>query len=307
MAASILAAEKLPAKLPIRDFKTGAAEKVGCRDAKVVRYKLEGLSGIKGDDAAITIWIDTKTLLPLKRVSRLGRTFGEVTEIYQEFTLNPPIGAKTFPLTVGQLSEAEKRLRALDQKIKAARAIQAAVRLEFRAKGKRAKGHASLLFTKENQARLNVELNEFGKKQAAEMVADGKQVKFAETPDTIAKAEADPVPATLSRRLARTLSGPGLWLTYHDLSGRAPFRFHIVSFETRAATKVNGRDTQMVTYFVVGLPGTDWDVTVWIDAKTGLPLKRLIIPIGGQPGSVTETYEIALNPKIAAGAFRLPK
>lgn len=311
MAAAVVAGDKdnqAPKRFPLGGFKMSAAEKIGDRDAKVIRYKIRGWSGIKDDDATFTVWIDTKTLLPLKRVSQLGRTFGEVTEIYKEFILDPHIGAGTFELTVGQASEAEKRVRAQEEKLNAAQAVQVAVRLEFRAKGKRAKGHASLLFTKGNQARLKVKLDEFGKKLTAEMVSDGKQVKFAETPDTIAKVEADPAPAALSRRLARMLSGPGLWLTYHDLSGSAPvWDFHLVSFERGAAMKVGGRNAKVISYMVAGLPGTDWNVTLWIDAKTGLPFKRVITPIGGEPGSVTETYEITLHPKITAGAFQLAK
>jgi outer membrane lipoprotein-sorting protein len=103
------------------------------------------------------------------------------------------------------------------------------------------------------------------------------------------------------------LSGPGLWLTYDNLSGAAPFRGQLVSFEAGAAAKVAGRDAEVVAFAVAGLPGTDWNVTLWIDAKTGLPLKRVVVPIGGEPGTITEVYEFTLNPKVAAGAFVLPK
>jgi hypothetical protein len=89
------------------------------------------------------------------------------------------------------------------------------------------------------------------------MISESKRVKYAESPDTIAQAEADRSPPTLSSRLARTLSGPGLYFTYHDLSGRAPFRFDLVSFEAGAPEKVRGRDAKVVTYAVAGLPGAD--------------------------------------------------
>lgn len=295
-------------KLDIPSFKAGAMEKINGRDAKVVRYNLN-LSGIKDDDTTFTIWIDAKTLLPLKRVILLGPRSGEdtVTEIYKEFTLDPKIDAGDFEL-VWQVNQAEKLLRAMEEKIKAASAVQATVNIEIKANGKGGKGKASLLFTKNNQARLKINIDEFGEKQTAEMISDGKQVKYAESPDMIAKVEADRTPAKLSKRLVRTLSGPGLYLTYHDLSGRLPFWFKLVSFEAGAPEKVRGRDTKVVNYYVAGLPGAnDWDVTLWIDAETSLPLKRVMVPIEEGRFRITESYEITLNPKIAAGAFRLPK
>ena len=56
----------------------------------------------------------------------------------------------------------------------------------------------------------------------------------------------------------------------------------LVSFEAGAAEKVGGRDAKVVTYIVAGLPGTDYHVTLWIDAQTSLPLKRVIVPIVGE-------------------------
>jgi outer membrane lipoprotein-sorting protein len=84
-------------KLDAWDFKAGAAEKIGGRDARVVRFKV----GEKGDrDAvAVTLWIDSKTLLPLKRVVvPTPRSAAVVTERYKQFTLDPKIKARAFGL-----------------------------------------------------------------------------------------------------------------------------------------------------------------------------------------------------------------
>ncbi len=84
-------------KLDAWGFKAGAAEKIGGRDAKVVRFKV----GEKGDRdaAAVTVWIDSKTLLPLKRVVVANpRSAQIVTEIYKQFTLDLKVGARTFEL-----------------------------------------------------------------------------------------------------------------------------------------------------------------------------------------------------------------
>ena len=84
-------------KLVAWDFKMGAAEKIGARDTKIVHFKV----GEKGDRdaAAVTVWIDSKTLLPLKRVMvPFPRSAAAVTELYTAFALDPKIDARAFEL-----------------------------------------------------------------------------------------------------------------------------------------------------------------------------------------------------------------
>jgi outer membrane lipoprotein-sorting protein len=78
----------------VKDFKLGEPTKVNGRDAKVLHYHFD----CKGSDAAqITLWVDAKTLLPLKRVTTFEDKGGpQITEIYTEFTLNPQFDDKTF-------------------------------------------------------------------------------------------------------------------------------------------------------------------------------------------------------------------
>jgi outer membrane lipoprotein-sorting protein len=296
-------------KLDISNFKAGAAEIVGGRDAQVVRYK------IKNNDAAFTVWIDTKTLLPLKRVIQTKR-MGTITETYKELTLDPKIEAGAFELTF-PANDAEKLFRAMQAKINEANAIQAAFDVELKANGEVAKGKGSLLFTKENEARFKMTVDEKGKEVTTAGTSDGKRMKFAKSPEAIAKAESDPTPKELHSLLATMVSGPGLWLTYEGeyLNGAAAgfFKFavegiRLVAFEAGAPEKVGGRDAKVVSYLLAGLPGvTAYHVTVWIDAQTWLPLKRTLVPVGFESGRITETCEFTLNPKIDAKAFELPK
>ena len=83
--------------LPATDFKLGAKEMVGSREAQVVTYKL---AQPMGDPVQITLWIDTKTELPLKRTT-LGKVKEVKTaavEVYSEFALNPTLDDKIFEL-----------------------------------------------------------------------------------------------------------------------------------------------------------------------------------------------------------------
>src|SRR6266545_1291139 len=72
--------------LPITEFKLEPAEKVNGKDAKVVSYNAspEGKT-----PARVTLWVDAKTLLPLKRLIVLGKGGERFSETYNEFTLNP--------------------------------------------------------------------------------------------------------------------------------------------------------------------------------------------------------------------------
>ena len=58
---------------------------------------------------------------------------------------------------------------------------------------------------------------------------------------------------------------------------------------------------------VLDLPGADFNITLWIDAETRLPVKRLIIAEGKNgPVRITENCTFNLNPKVDAGAFAFP-
>ena len=75
------------------DFKLGAKEKVGEREAQAVEYKLVR----KGEkDSAATVWIDAETHLPLKRTLKMGTKTLE--ENYSGWKLDEKIDAAKFEL-----------------------------------------------------------------------------------------------------------------------------------------------------------------------------------------------------------------
>jgi outer membrane lipoprotein-sorting protein len=303
-------------------FKTGAATKVGGRDAKVITYNF----GPKGErqSTTATLWLDAKTLLPLKSIVVMNHSENlHITETYTEFNLDPKIDAKVFAL-VYQVNDAEKVFRAMEEKIKAAKAVEVTFEFTEKAKDKGEKFKGSLVFTKDNKARLKMRVPEEGKDRI-EMVSDGKHMKVAYPPkEALAKTEALRTPADLHQLFSTMVSGPSLLLTYDMLNvpewfpdggkykgpGRWPFR--VVEFEGGTTTKVGGRDAKVITYRVLDLPGPgagDCIFTLWIDAETLLPLKRLLAAEGneGEPGAITEICNFDLKPKIDAGAFVLPK
>jgi outer membrane lipoprotein-sorting protein len=304
-------------------FKASADTKLGGRDAKVVSYRF----GTPQKGAIpVTLWLDAKTLLPLKSVVVNKSENLHITETYIDFKLDPKFDAKAFAV-VYKVNDAAKLFRAMEEKIKAAKAVEVTFAFSGKAKGKEEKLKGSLVFTKDNKARLTmrVPVSVAEGEDRIEMVSDGKQMKVAYAPkETLAKTEALRTPAALHDLLASMVSGPSMVQTYDMLNvpewfpdggkykgpGRWPFR--VTDFEAGAPTKVGGRDAKVITYRVLDLPGPGGSggitFTLWVDAETLLPLKRLLVADGPEgPVSVTEVCNVRLDPKIDAGTFALPK
>ena len=75
--------------------------------------------------------------------------------------------------------------------------------------------------------------------------------------------------------------------------------------------KVDGKEAQALEYLltVASAGELKLNTTVWVDAKTRVPLKRLLTAkIGDQALSVTETYsKVEMDEKIDPRTFELPK
>src|SRR5262249_13579552 len=298
-------------------FKAGRPAQIGGRDAKVISYQV----GPKGnrDAMPVTLWLDAQTHVPLKSMVAIKSENLHITEMYTEFKIDPQIDSKRFALAP-ETDDAEKLLRTAEAKINAAKTVEVTFEHTAKVKAKEEKFKGSLLYTKDNKARLTMRVPEDGKDRI-EMVSDGKQMKVAYPPeDTLAKSEALPVPAVLHDVLTKMASGPGLLLTYDlmnvpewfdkdgNYAGRGRPAFRLTDFESRPMDKVGGRDAKVISYRVLLHPGGDCDITLWIDAETLLPVKRAFAGDGKEgPFAITEACRFNLSPKIEAGTFTLPK
>lgn len=89
-----IATADLDKDFPLNNFKLGVKEMVGKREAQVVQCQLQNKE--IGDLAEVTVWIDTKTQLPLKR-TEAGKTQGS-TETYAVFTVDSKLDGKLFDI-----------------------------------------------------------------------------------------------------------------------------------------------------------------------------------------------------------------
>lgn len=74
----------------VSGFKLGVKEKVGKVEAQVITYTVTR----NKRDAAVTLWIDPATLLPLKRLLEMGGT--SLSESYSEVKIDEKIDASKF-------------------------------------------------------------------------------------------------------------------------------------------------------------------------------------------------------------------
>jgi hypothetical protein len=216
-------------------------------------------------------------------------------------------------------NEAEKLFRAVEKKISDARAFQVTVEIKIiaeREKGKDQGGRlkGSLILTKDNKARLTVRGKVAGEAMDREIVSDGKHIAWKDNlpePPALAKQT---IPRKLHARLSALMTRAGVYGISESIAVANGYgedipasvqRVDAWDFKVGAAAKVGGRDARVVRCKVGRKGEGAGQATLWIDAKTLLPLKYVI---GDRNNHVTEIYhEFTLDPKIEARAFALPK
>ncbi|MCI0538695.1 MAG: sigma-70 family RNA polymerase sigma factor [Verrucomicrobiales bacterium] len=84
-------------QLKASGFKLGKKEKLDDRDTQIIEYEIS----LDGVSISTAVWLDAKTILPIKRVASIDKAAGDkyaVTETYTNITLNKNIDAKKFEL-----------------------------------------------------------------------------------------------------------------------------------------------------------------------------------------------------------------
>jgi len=87
-----IATADLDKDFPVKNFKLGVKEMVGKREAQVVQYQLQ--NNKSGELSEWSVWIDTKTQLPLKR-AQAGKSQRSM-ETYGVFTVDSKLDDKLF-------------------------------------------------------------------------------------------------------------------------------------------------------------------------------------------------------------------
>jgi outer membrane lipoprotein-sorting protein len=227
---------------------------------------------------------------------------------------------------LAQDNEAEKLFRAMEKKLLAAKAFEVAFDYQL---GKQ-KATGELLMSQDSKVRLKV-VGHFEEEPKAsfELVSDGMQIKtkgakFFVGSNGMPAVEAGghsewKTPKKFHTVLGNTLSRGCVWYVvfampyiaagdWETLPDRDRSRMRVYDFKLTATEKVDAMETKVVRYRVGdGSERFDPEVTVWINAKTQLPVKRSFT-LKIEDARIVEHYrEFSLDPKIDAKAFELPK
>lgn len=207
-------------------------------------------------------------------------------------------------------NDAEKLFLALEDQIRAARSLEVHFEAEQPGTKEPSKFLVALRVADGNRLRMEVRLSRGGKEENSLLVCDGKHLKgTGNRLDTQGKAvPAPPKLATLLTRGATRLGLPGYFGPGFDPLDEKldPDAFaKLDGFRLGAKEKVAGRDAQAIEYQTEIRDRIL--ITLWLDVKTGLPLKRVLRDAHGKE-LLTEVYrEFRLNPPLDATLFALPK
>lgn len=221
-----------------------------------------------------------------------------------------------------QHNEAEKLFRDMERKIASAKTIQ--VDFTYQLEGKSTTG--SLLLTADNKARLRVRgvfSFEVKREVSFELVSDGKKLELkgarlvgGSTGRSVFKlggqTELETPRAFHAWRAAEVcrvglavmvIGLPATLGAEADPDGEET-RMKVRDFKMGSAEKVGERWTKVIHYRCGKGGNDDPKSTVWIEAKTGLPLKRVsLIHPESERIRITETYG---KFKLDAEDFQLP-
>jgi outer membrane lipoprotein-sorting protein len=312
--------------LLVKDFKLGLSEKVGGREIQVVIYVIQ--SKCSKVPLQASVWIDTQTHLPAKRVLIVdeGQRAWRITESYSEFTIDAKIDPKLFQVAVfaDRLRQAEELFRAMEKKIRSAKSFHLVFDAKFAGDGVQTDMNGTVYHAAGNKGRMEIETDLTGKSEKWLFVSDGKSLyslvdgKVAIQNKPLGLDEVDQSTPGLVARLG-VLNGMFFASTLPDANNpnvkKEPFDLEKIapaqSFSLGIIEKVGERQAQVVHYRIVLAGGKkSFKASVWLDPKTQLPMKRVVEgqTNGKETFRITETYsEFTIDGNYDAKLFEIPK
>jgi outer membrane lipoprotein-sorting protein len=221
--------------------------------------------------------------------------------------------AANAPKAEGAENDAEKMFRNMEEKL----AKAATLELVFEGKLEVEEGKESSTIRRDGSlllaegSRMRLEIKEEAKAETTWrlMVSNGARMKVL---DKGSDPQVQTVPKSGNSEVLTWVTRAGLLLPQMPLPDvevtDGKDRYSVSDFRLGNKEKVGERQTQRLEYQLVvkGHPGT-FAVTVWLDTKTDLPVKRLItFRMPGHMATLTEGYtKLTLNGEVDGTKFEL--
>jgi outer membrane lipoprotein-sorting protein len=215
-----------------------------------------------------------------------------------------------------QENEAEKLFRAMEKKITSAKSLKVASEADFDLGGQVIKFKGSSQQAEGNKARVEFEGEIFGTAFKMSLVSDGAKMLQSLPPGLpgAAAPEVKKTPDNLNKMLAGVTARAGVMAASGVMEKDDPAQFDIdkkapvSDFKMGPKEKVGNVDTQVIEYTFKPDNKDIVSVTLWLDTKTNLPVKRLMLDQMKKEGKILETYtEFVIDPQLDAKVFELPK
>lgn len=196
---------------------------------------------------------------------------------------------------------AKKLYEASKKKVLDAKAFKIAVDANFKGKTRSGTMKGTIIVASGNKVRVELTMTFGNRANELKMVCDGK--KMAST--SRGKTRTQDVEKDFAAKIRDAIVRIGPTASVTRGSGRPVQPHKLSGFALGGKETIAKRQAQIIKYNLT--QGDEvLNITAWIDAKTKLPLKR-VVTREGRDGKVTESTAFTLNPKLDAKTFKLPE
>jgi hypothetical protein len=220
------------------------------------------------------------------------------------------------PLNAPRVANAERLLRLFEAKILSARTARFVFEVKMKGNGEEVTGKGSLAIDSGDKFCLEVEVALGKVTQKCKALSDGTKMKVLASDDGAEpQVQERPTPRNLRALLARLISRGGVaavgFFAEQGLPEAEPSGdnslFAVTDLALLGMETVRSRKAAVLRHQVKVIGNNPTTVTLWLDCRTHLPLKRVFTP-SDEGFEVTEIYRhIESGGELDAKLFVLPK
>lgn len=203
---------------------------------------------------------------------------------------------------------AKKLFQAVEKKIAAAKSMKVEFNGKFKSSKRTFEIKGSIIVAKGNRIRMNTRVKMGAPMRDLFAVSDGTNLIRRAG----GESKTEPAPKTYGKRIRTSVGRYGpTFAVFSAVAGTPRERqgklITASDIKLGKDEKLGKRNVKTLT-FRLDFPKEPLNVKVWIDVKSGLPLKRVLTSATNpEDGLLTETTTYTLNPKLDEKTFKLPE